>query len=152
MSSSIFCFQYYCAHRDLPVLTHSFPTRRSSDLGLGTIPILSSLFKSRQFQRNESELVIVVTPYLVKPVNAQSIRLPTDGFRNATEAQGLLMQQESDGVSGARRPEPTVAPAAPAGPQIGSATSSATVGERSEERRVGKECVSTCRSRWSPYH
>src|SRR3546814_12345436 len=26
------------------------------------------------------------------------------------------------------------------------------VGERSEERRVGKECVSTCRSRWSPYH
>src|SRR3546814_2295715 len=25
-------------------------------------------------------------------------------------------------------------------------------GERSEERRVGKECVSTCRSRWSPYH
>src|SRR3546814_10145018 len=34
--------------------------------------------------------------------------------------------------------------------------SSATVvhgpGERSEERRVGKECVSTCRSRWSPYH
>src|SRR3546814_241306 len=71
--------------------------------GLGNIPILGSLFKSHQFQRNESELVIVVTPYLVKPVNAQSIRLPTDGFRNATEAQGLLMQQESDGVSGARR-------------------------------------------------
>src|SRR3546814_20450719 len=67
------------------------------------------------------------------PVNAQSIRLPTDGFRNATEAQGLLMQQESDGVSGARRPEPTVAPAAPAGPQLGSATSSATVGERRKQ-------------------
>src|SRR3546814_10462222 len=29
---------------------------------------------------------------------------------------------------------------------------SAGVGSRSEERRVGKECVSTCRSRWSPYH
>src|SRR3546814_8506658 len=28
----------------------------------------------------------------------------------------------------------------------------ATINERSEERRVGKECVSTCRSRWSPYH
>src|SRR3546814_7106226 len=26
------------------------------------------------------------------------------------------------------------------------------IGQRSEERRVGKECVSTCRSRWSPYH
>src|SRR3546814_13157629 len=30
--------------------------------------------------------------------------------------------------------------------------SSSTASERSEERRVGKECVSTCRSRWSPYH
>src|SRR3546814_3610812 len=32
------------------------------------------------------------------------------------------------------------------------ATSSSAPGQRSEERRVGKECVSTCRSRWSPYH
>src|SRR3546814_8251865 len=32
------------------------------------------------------------------------------------------------------------------------ATCAASSGERSEERRVGKECVSTCRSRWSPYH
>src|SRR3546814_17379430 len=97
--------------------------------GLGNIPILGGLFKSRQFQRNESELVIVGTPYLVKPVNAQSIRLPTDGFRNATEAQGLLMPQERDGVRGARRHEPTVAPAAPAGPQLGPATSSAPAGD-----------------------
>src|SRR3546814_3356439 len=64
--------------------------------GLGNIPILGSLFKSRQFQRNESELVIVVTPYLVKPVNAQSIRLPTDGFRNATEAQGRSEEHTSE--------------------------------------------------------
>src|SRR3546814_19543809 len=32
------------------------------------------------------------------------------------------------------------------------APSKPTSDERSEERRVGKECVSTCRSRWSPYH
>src|SRR3546814_19660320 len=32
------------------------------------------------------------------------------------------------------------------------AAAAADVGRRSEERRVGKECVSTCRSRWSPYH
>src|SRR3546814_2879341 len=32
------------------------------------------------------------------------------------------------------------------------ASQTATASERSEERRVGKECVSTCRSRWSPYH
>src|SRR3546814_7062727 len=34
----------------------------------------------------------------------------------------------------------------------GERTAEETPGERSEERRVGKECVSTCRSRWSPYH
>lgn len=78
--------------------------------GIGNIPILGSLFKSRSFQRNETELVIVITPYLVKPVNASDIRLPTDGFRTATEAQGLLKQQGSDGISGARDPAPTIAP------------------------------------------
>src|SRR3546814_11149061 len=39
----------------------------------------------------------------------------------------------------------------PAGPMI-SAIVIGTAWNRSEERRVGKECVSTCRSRWSPYH
>ncbi|WP_336959310.1 type II and III secretion system protein family protein [Sphingobium aquiterrae] len=78
--------------------------------GIGNIPILGSLFKSRQFQRNETELVIVVTPYLVKPVNAGEIKLPTDGFRSATEAQGLLLQQGSDGQSGVNRPLPSIAP------------------------------------------
>ncbi|CAH0356203.1 Type 3 secretion system secretin [Sphingobium sp. CECT 9361] len=78
--------------------------------GIGNIPILGSLFKSRNFQRNETELVVVVTPYLVKPTNASDIRLPTDGFRTATEAQGLFNQQGSDGVSGARAPTPTIAP------------------------------------------
>ncbi|WP_070155274.1 type II and III secretion system protein family protein [Sphingobium phenoxybenzoativorans] len=81
--------------------------------GLGNIPVLGSLFKSRSFQRNETELVIVVTPYLVKPMNAGDVRLPTDGFRTATEAQGFFNQQSSDGVSGDKRPEPTLAPSAP---------------------------------------
>ncbi|WP_298398373.1 type II and III secretion system protein family protein [Sphingobium sp.] len=88
--------------------------------GLGDIPILGSLFKSRNFQRNETELVIVVTPYLVKPMNASDVRLPTDGFRAATEAQGLLLQQGSDGVSGGRSYQPSRAPGSPVpapGPQ-----------------------------------
>ncbi|MEC3910680.1 type II and III secretion system protein family protein [Sphingobium sp. CR2-8] len=82
--------------------------------GLGDIPILGSLFKSRSFQRSETELVIVVTPYLAKPMNAGDVRLPTDGFRNATVAQGLLLQQGNDGVSGARGRGPTRAPGSPA--------------------------------------
>ncbi|MDQ4421088.1 type II and III secretion system protein family protein [Sphingobium sp. DEHP117] len=78
--------------------------------GIGNVPILGSLFKSRRFLRDETELVIVVTPYLVKPINASDVRLPTDGFRNATELQGLLLQKGSDGVSGGKRPMPSVAP------------------------------------------
>lgn len=81
--------------------------------GIGNIPILGSLFKSRRFQRNETELVIVVTPYLVKPMNASEVHLPTDGFRNATELQGLIMQQGVDGKSGAKAPMPSVAPTTP---------------------------------------
>src|SRR3546814_13349506 len=38
------------------------------------------------------------------------------------------------------------------GPFVGIAQASDYAAARSEERRVGKECVSTCRSRWSPYH
>jgi pilus assembly protein CpaC len=91
--------------------------------GLGSIPILGSLFKSRQFLRNETELVIVITPYLVKPVNPSDIHLPTDGFRSATELQGEFEHKASDGVSGGQRPQPRLdtvppAPAVP-GPQAG---------------------------------
>ena len=81
--------------------------------GIGNLPILGSLFKSRQFQRNETELVIVITPYLVKPVNASDVRLPTDGYRNANVGQGLFLQQGSDGISGAQGAKPTRAPGSP---------------------------------------
>lgn len=94
--------------------------------GLGDIPILGSLFKSRSFQRSETELVIMVTPYLVKPMNASDVRLPTDGFRNATQAQGLFLQQGNDGISGARGLGPTRAPGSPTpvGPQATAAVRS----------------------------
>ncbi|WP_022683055.1 type II and III secretion system protein family protein [Sphingobium bisphenolivorans] len=97
--------------------------------GLGNLPILGSLFKSRQFQRNETELVIVVTPYLVRPMNAADVRLPTDGFRNANQGQGLFLQQGHDGISGARAPMPSRAPTGPApapGPQASVAPATQT--------------------------
>ena len=92
--------------------------------GIGNLPILGSLFKSRNFQRHETELVIVVTPYLVKPINASDVRLPTDGFRNANEGQGLFLEQMHDGISGARAPMPSRAPNGPVpapGPQTSAA-------------------------------
>jgi pilus assembly protein CpaC len=93
--------------------------------GIGNLPILGSLFKSRQFQRSETELVIVVTPYLVKPMNASDVRLPTDGFRNANIGQGLLLQQGNDGISGKGGEMPRRAPGSPTpvtpGPQAANA-------------------------------
>ena len=86
--------------------------------GLGDVPILGNLFRSTNFQRGETELVIVVTPYLVKPTNAADIRLPTDGYLKPTEAQRILEYREGDGVTGGSRPAPTAVPAAPANPAI----------------------------------
>ena len=86
--------------------------------GLGDVPILGNLFRSTNFQRGETELVIVVTPYLVKPMNAADVRLPTDGYLKPTEGQRLLQYRDSDGVTGGGRPGPAAVPAAPANPAI----------------------------------
>ncbi|WP_148233694.1 type II and III secretion system protein family protein [Aurantimonas manganoxydans] len=48
--------------------------------GLSKIPVLGTLFRSRDFQRYETELVIIVTPYLVRPVPRQALARPDDGF------------------------------------------------------------------------
>ncbi|HET6223560.1 MAG TPA: type II and III secretion system protein family protein [Dongiaceae bacterium] len=49
--------------------------------GLGDLPILGTLFRSDRFRRNETELVIIVTPYLVKPIStATRLQTPVDGF------------------------------------------------------------------------
>ena len=74
--------------------------------GAGDIPILGNLFKSNQWRRNETELVIVVTPYLVQPVSDSEIKLPTDGYKSATDIDRLLLNRNSDGESGGERPMP----------------------------------------------
>ena len=83
--------------------------------GLGDVPILGNLFRSRQFNRGETELVIIVTPFLVKPVSAKDIKLPTDGFHTANEFESLLGFKAHSSKSGEARPMPTAAePEAPA--------------------------------------
>ncbi|GAB4369340.1 MAG: type II and III secretion system protein family protein [Kiloniellaceae bacterium] len=49
--------------------------------GLGDLPILGALFQSDRFERNETELVIIVTPYVVQPVDADQLRTPVDPYR-----------------------------------------------------------------------
>lgn len=89
--------------------------------GLGDLPILGALFRSNAWQRNETELMIVITPYLVKPVNANQIALPTDGYRAPNDAERILFGQLGSGMTGADRPKPRMAPSGDARPAMGAA-------------------------------
>ncbi|WP_024275355.1 type II and III secretion system protein family protein [Hyphomicrobium sp. 802] len=53
--------------------------------GAKDIPILGTLFRSRDFQNQESELVVIVTPYVVQPVSRQQLATPADGLAPATD-------------------------------------------------------------------
>ncbi len=59
--------------------------------GLMNLPILGALFRSRDYQRSESELVIIVTPYIARPVDPRQLARPDDGFVDAHDAQAILL-------------------------------------------------------------
>jgi pilus assembly protein CpaC len=108
--------------------------------GLGRLPVLGALFRSNGFRRNETELVIVVTPYLVRPVNASQIALPTDGFHNASTAGRVLLDQQHSSVSGEQRPGPAMAApqtVAPGAGPIGAALPPAQPQQPQQARRQG---------------
>ncbi|WP_157216214.1 type II and III secretion system protein family protein [Flavisphingomonas formosensis] len=112
--------------------------------GLGDLPILGALFRSRSYQRQETELVIIVTPYLVKPVSASQMASPTDGYRQPTDVQGVLGAQSFDGKTGDRRPVPTMAPP-PAGvlpPAPGFAPPGANADPADRRKKTAREQAS----------
>ncbi|MXO92427.1 secretion system protein [Erythrobacter arachoides] len=86
--------------------------------GVGDLPIVGNLFRSSEFRRGETELVIVVTPYLVQPVNDRDIMLPTDGYGVPASGEQYLLGRETAGQTGARRPMPRAVNQAPAGPAV----------------------------------
>jgi pilus assembly protein CpaC len=59
--------------------------------GLRKLPVLGSLFRSRDFIANETELVIIATPYLVRSTDAKSLTTPDEGFNPSTEKQAIIM-------------------------------------------------------------
>ena len=59
--------------------------------GLRKIPILGALFGSREFERYETELVIIVTPYLVRPVARQKLARPDDNFTPPSDTAGIFL-------------------------------------------------------------
>jgi len=119
--------------------------------GVGDLPILGNLFRSTNYRKGETELVIVVTPYLVQPVNGSDIKLPTDGFNAPNEAQRLFGMQESAGGL-TRQPAPYAAQGpAPVAPAISQAQpeavlptqASASDKKRRKQRRAGNDAAAT---------
>jgi pilus assembly protein CpaC len=89
---------------------------------IGSLPIIGALFRSNSFKRNETELVIVVTPYLVRPVNASQIALPTDGFRGANGMERVMLDA-GEYSKPVPRPGPAMAGPRTAGPGMGGVAS-----------------------------
>ena len=109
---------------------------------LGDLPILGALFRSNGFQRNETELVIIITPYLVKPVNSPSqIALPHDGYRAPDDAARILMGELGSGGNGPR-PVPTMIP----GPSAPAPTLGAVAAVPALPRRDGPVAAADPRS------
>ena len=71
--------------------------------GLMNIPILGALFRSRDYQRQETELMILVTPYIAKPMLPSEVARPDDGLIDAHDAQTALLGRLNRlyGVAGA---------------------------------------------------
>ncbi|MCW3797154.1 type II and III secretion system protein family protein [Sphingomonas sp. BN140010] len=76
---------------------------------LGDLPVLGALFRSTSFRRQETELVIIVTPYLVRPVSGQ-LASPADGYRAPSDPELNLEGQTFKGVSGPRPTGPVPGP------------------------------------------
>jgi pilus assembly protein CpaC len=67
----------------------------------GDIPVLGTLFRSSEYERSQSELVIIVTPHLVAPVSGAALAMPTDRIRPPTEAEFFLRGQVGAPLAGA---------------------------------------------------
>jgi len=76
--------------------------------GLGDVPVLGALFRSDRFQRDETELVIIVTPYVVRPVSAGRMHAPTDGLvmpsDNSRLKEGEVYKPQMQDAGAAIRP------------------------------------------------
>jgi pilus assembly protein CpaC len=73
--------------------------------GLKNLPVLGALFRSRQYQRQETELMIVITPYIAKPVDPGQVTRPDEGFVDSHDGQAVLLGRLNRlyGVAGAPR-------------------------------------------------
>jgi pilus assembly protein CpaC len=59
--------------------------------GMTSMPILGSLFRSRDFLNNQTELVVIITPYIIDPTKPQNLQTPADGLRFAGDMSTVLL-------------------------------------------------------------
>lgn len=62
--------------------------------GLGSLPVLGALFRSQDYLKGQTELVILVTPRLARPVDPAKLKLPTDGFREPSDSDFFLFGRQ----------------------------------------------------------
>ena len=110
--------------------------------GAGDLPILGSLFRSTSYRRGETELVIVVTPYLVNPMDANQVVLPTDGFSAPNDLQRILGNVDSGMQSRAPAAHPTAAPSAIQAPGIGAADPVPAPGRKAKSGKRSADAAS----------
>jgi len=72
------------------LLSDDFTDLNSQVPWIGDIPVLGALFRSAEYNRRQTELVIIVTPHLVTPVRGEALALPTDRVRPPTEQDLFL--------------------------------------------------------------
>jgi pilus assembly protein CpaC len=68
--------------------------------GVMDVPVLGGLFRSSSYQRNETELVIIVTPKLVQPAASEALAAPTDSFVPPSDTEFFLMGHTENPDSG----------------------------------------------------
>jgi len=74
--------------------------------GVDQIPVLGQLFRSQDFVNNQTELMVIVTPYIVRAVSQKELSRPDDGFAPASDAQSALFAQMNRIYGVAARVEP----------------------------------------------
>ncbi|KVH66713.1 type II and III secretion system protein family protein [Burkholderia cepacia] len=84
--------------------------------GVGEVPVLGALFRSTSFQQDRTELIFLITPHLVKPLQTADVPLPTDSFSKPNEVD-VYATGNMEGRGGVRKPGAQPANGAAAAPQ-----------------------------------
>lgn len=83
--------------------------------GLGSVPVLGALFRSQDFIKGNTELVILVTPRLAKPVDPKRLELPTDRYQEPNDWDFFMLGRLTSPTTSATPPAPSPATSTPGG-------------------------------------